>query len=99
MPNRFHTGNIVVFRYAASVIMSITYGKTTPTSYSDPEVQEVNKCLAFLGKAIRPGTYLVDSFPILRYVPGYLNELKNQHQVELALFRGQLEGVRKKLVS
>jgi hypothetical protein len=24
--------------------MQITYGKTTPTSYSDPEVQQVNQC-------------------------------------------------------
>jgi hypothetical protein len=47
-------------RYAASVIMTITYGKTTPTAYSDPEVQEVQECLSFIGIAMRPGAYLVD---------------------------------------
>ncbi|KAF5370353.1 hypothetical protein D9758_006931 [Tetrapyrgos nigripes] len=84
-------------RYAASVIMSLTYGKTTPTSYSDPEVQKVNICLSRLGAAIRPGTYLVDSFPLLRYVPGYLSELKAFHREELQLFRSQLDAVRVKM--
>ena len=86
-------------RYSASVIMSITYGKTTPTSYSDPEVQEVNRCLSFLGSVIRPGAYLVDAYPILRYIPGYLNDLRKGHPRELNLFRSQLDVVRKRMVS
>ena len=85
-------------RYAASVIMSLTYGKTTPTSYSDPEVQLVNKYLARLGRGLKPGAYLVDSYPILQYVPFYLNTLKQHHKEELALFKSQLEGVRIKMV-
>lgn len=85
-------------RYAASVIMTITYGKTTPTAYSDPEVQEVQECLSFIGIAMRPGAYLVDSFPILKCLPGYTSELKARHRRELSLFRRQLDGVRKKMV-
>ncbi|KAH8113419.1 cytochrome P450 [Phellopilus nigrolimitatus] len=81
-------------RYAASVVMSLTYGKMTPTSYSDPEVQQINKFLAQLGAALRPGTFLVDAYPILRYVPGYLHEMKRHHKEELAFFRSQLDGVR-----
>ncbi|EGN94605.1 hypothetical protein SERLA73DRAFT_62286 [Serpula lacrymans var. lacrymans S7.3] len=84
-------------RYAASVIMSITYGKTTPTAYTDPEVTQVNKCLGRLGSVIRPGTYLIDTYPIMRYIPGYLSELKIWHQEELALFRGQIDIVRKQM--
>ncbi|THV06992.1 cytochrome P450 [Dendrothele bispora CBS 962.96] len=84
-------------RYAASVIISLTYGKPTPTTYSEPEVQRLQKCLFRLGAAVRPGTYLVDSFPPLRYVPGYLSELKRYHQEELSLFRSQLDGVRDKI--
>lgn len=78
--------------------MSLAYGKTTPTSYSDPEVLQVNKCLGRVGYAMRPGSYLVDSYPLLKYVPGYLNELKQFHQEELALFRKQAETVRRAMV-
>ncbi|PAV20692.1 cytochrome P450 [Pyrrhoderma noxium] len=81
-------------RYAASVIMTITYGKRTPTSYYDPEVQEVNKCLGRLGKAVQPGYYMVDYYPWLRFLPGYTTTLKQYHKEELALFRSQLDGVR-----
>lgn len=79
--------------------MTLAYGKTTPTSYSDPEVQAVNKCLARLGKALRPGAYMVDSFPILRYIPGYFKTLKQYHQEELDLFRKQAQEVRQNMVS
>ncbi|KAG1724553.1 cytochrome P450 [Suillus lakei] len=84
-------------RYAASVVMSFTYGKTTPTSYTDPEVVAVNKSLANFGRAVRPGAYLVDTYPILRFIPGYLSQLKIWHQEELALFNGQLDVVRRQM--
>jgi hypothetical protein len=74
------------------------YGKTTPSSYSDPEIQQINDHLAFMGKVMIPGAYLVDSYPILRYVPGYASELKRRHQRELNLFRSQIDNVRKKMV-
>lgn len=85
-------------RYAASVVMSFTYGKTTPTSYTDPEIVTVNKCIGRFGRAVRPGAYLVDTYPILRFVPGYLSQLKVWHQEELALFKGQLDAVRRQMV-
>ena len=76
----------------------MAYGKQAPTSYSDPEVRKVNQCLARLGKTMVPGTYLVDSYPIMQYIPGYLSELQKYHEEELALFESQLEGVREKMV-
>jgi hypothetical protein len=85
-------------RYAASVIMTMTYGKSTPTSYSDYEVIQLNKCLHRLGITGLPGAWLVDSYPILRYVPGYLNQLKQWHLEELQLFTEQLDVVRKAMV-
>lgn len=86
-------------RYAASVVMSLAYGKATPTSYSDPEVLLVNKCLTRLTRAQLPGRYLVDSYPILRYVPGYPKDMYETHKEELGLYRSQLEIVRKKMAS
>jgi uncharacterized membrane-anchored protein YhcB (DUF1043 family) len=35
---------------------------------------------------------------ILRFVPGYLSQLKVWHQKELALFNGQLDMVRRQIV-
>ncbi|KAI0933583.1 hypothetical protein AcV5_005691 [Taiwanofungus camphoratus] len=70
--------------YAASVVMAISYGKTTPTSYSDPEVQAVNCCLRRLGSALRPGTYLVDTYSFLRYIPGYLSHLLHRSKQGLS---------------
>lgn len=78
--------------------MTLTYGKTTPTSYTDPEVQKINNYLFRIGAAVRPGTYLVDTFPILAYLPGYLSKLKRQHQEELTLFREQVGTVKGKMV-
>ena len=54
--------------FAAFVSMNLAYGRTTPVSYSDREVEEVNKCLGRLGLIVKPGGNPVDTFPILRYV-------------------------------
>ncbi|KAJ8588373.1 cytochrome P450 [Rhizopogon salebrosus TDB-379] len=86
-----------VKRYAASVVMSISYGKTTPTAYTDPEVVAVIATIARFGRVAQPGAYLVDTFPILRFVPGYLNQLKEWHKEELQLFGAQLDIVRRQI--
>ena len=71
--------------------MGITYGKVTPTSYSDPEVVAVNHCLMRLVQTLRPGAYLVDIYPFLKYVPGYFTRSRKWHQEEPARVRGQLD--------
>ncbi|EMD34413.1 hypothetical protein CERSUDRAFT_86534 [Gelatoporia subvermispora B] len=84
-------------RYAAAFILEVTYGKTTPTYYTDKEVVHINACLERLGAALRPGAHLVDTFPILRHFPGYLSTLKQHHEDELKLFGGQMTHVRSAL--
>ncbi|KAG1841634.1 cytochrome P450 [Suillus tomentosus] len=84
-------------RFAASVIMSFTYGKITSTSYTDPEVVAIHKFPARFGQAMKPGAYLVDAYPILRFVPGYLSQLKAWHKEELAFYTGQLDAVRRQV--
>ncbi|OSX61654.1 hypothetical protein POSPLADRAFT_1046942 [Postia placenta MAD-698-R-SB12] len=84
-------------KYAASVVMSVAYGKTTPTSYSDPEVLQINKSLARLGAALKPGAYLVDTYPILKYCPGYASHLRRYREEELALITKQANAVRELL--
>ncbi|KAK0470449.1 cytochrome P450 [Desarmillaria tabescens] len=86
-------------RYAASVIMALTYGKTNPTSYTDPEIQLINQNTVQVARSMRPGAYLVDSFPILRYIPTYLRELRAFHKQELGFFKSQIDVVRNRMVS
>ncbi|KAG1897385.1 uncharacterized protein F5891DRAFT_1280129 [Suillus fuscotomentosus] len=50
----------VLLEGSGETFRSFTYGKITPTSYTDPEVVAVNKALARFGQAmIQPGAYLV----------------------------------------
>ncbi|KAF9456168.1 cytochrome P450 [Collybia nuda] len=83
-------------RYSASVVMALAYGKV-PGSYEDPDVIEVNRCLTRLGVTLRPGVWRVDVYPFLRYIPGYLKELKDGHAEELGLFKRQLSVVKKQM--
>jgi len=45
-----------------------------------------------------PGAWLVDSYPILRHVPGYLNQLKQWHKDEQQLFSERIDVVKKDMV-
>ncbi|KAF9527924.1 cytochrome P450 [Crepidotus variabilis] len=82
--------------YSASVVMALAYGKDTK-SYDDPEVQAVIRCLTRLGNNLRPGIWKVDTYPFLKYIPGYLKELQDGHSEELGLFKNQLSTVRQQL--
>ncbi|KAG6331176.1 hypothetical protein ID866_7913 [Astraeus odoratus] len=86
-------------RYAASVILRVTYGKSTPTSNDDPEVIGIHKVLRRFHRVLRPGSYLVDRIPILKYVPGYGRELDKWHHYEIKLFREQLGRVKNAMAS
>ena len=80
------------------MILAITYGKDTPTAYTDPEVVSINRCFGRVMRAVRPGAYLVDAYPILKYVPYYLNTLRQWHQEELTLFQSYVDVVRQQIV-
>ena len=78
--------------------MSVTYGKITPTSYSDPEVLQINKGTARLGQALRPGAFLVDSYPFLKHIPLLYSKLRKWHQEEIDLYRSQVNNVKRRMV-
>ncbi|KAH7923755.1 cytochrome P450 [Leucogyrophana mollusca] len=81
-------------RYAASVILRVTYGKSTPTANTDPEVVRIHKVLEHFQLAMRPGAHLIDRIPILKHLPGYGRDLISWHHEELQLFREQLNRVK-----
>ncbi|KAJ3487188.1 hypothetical protein NLI96_g3713 [Meripilus lineatus] len=87
-------------RYSASVVLSMVYGKKTPTRYSDPEVIEIEKTLKRVVECLHPGTYLVDSFPFLKYFPTpEMRKLQRYQKEELDLFKRQLGVVRRQIAN
>ncbi|KAL4071169.1 cytochrome P450 [Scleroderma yunnanense] len=86
-------------RYGASVILRVTYGKSTPTSNDDPEVMGVHTALGRFQRTMRPGAYLVDRIPIVRYIPGYGREMDRWHHYEIKLFREQLARVKNEMAT
>jgi hypothetical protein len=76
----------------------VTYGKSTPIAYTDPEVVRIYKVLAHFELVMRPGAYLVDRVPLLRYLPGYGKQLAEWHNEELSLYRHQLGRVKSEIV-
>ncbi|KAG2361894.1 hypothetical protein BDR07DRAFT_1376907 [Suillus spraguei] len=81
-------------RYVASVILHVVYGKTTYTSLDDPYLLRLQKMVKWIQSAMAPGAYLVDRYPILKYVPGYGRDLKQAAQEEYNMLWGQFKWVK-----
>ncbi|KAJ8589773.1 cytochrome P450 [Rhizopogon salebrosus TDB-379] len=84
-------------RFAASVILRVTYGKSTPTAADDPEVARIRKVMEVFQIVMRPGAFLVDRVPILRYFPGYGKQLTEWRRQELGLYSHQLGRVKSEM--
>ncbi|KAJ3489919.1 hypothetical protein NLI96_g1776 [Meripilus lineatus] len=91
-----HMGH--VRRYAASVILSLVYGKKTPTRFSDPEVVAMNLSMKRIADCLRPGACLVDRFPFLKYLPTpETRRLRSYRDEWMALFRSQFDVIRRQI--
>jgi hypothetical protein len=77
----------------------VTYGKSVPTANTDPEVVRIHRVMEHFQVVMRPGAYLVDRVPLLRYWPGYGKQLAEWHHEELELYRHQLRRVESEVVS
>ncbi|KAG2068658.1 cytochrome P450 [Suillus decipiens] len=84
-------------RYAVSVILRVTYGKSAPTAGTDPEVASIRRGTDNFQAVMRPGAYLVDRVPLLRYLPGYGKQLYEWHHEELELYRHLLRRVKNEM--
>ena len=85
--------------YAATIVFYMAYGRQDKVSYRDPDVQKIIEVQNRIGLNARPGLWLVESFPILRYVPGYLKEPERWHREELKFFRDALFATRQKMIT
>ena len=81
-------------RFSASIILRVAYGKSGPTSVDDPEFVGVKQANQHFIETMRPGAYLVDRFPWLRYIPGYGRRLKQYYQTDLKFYSDQLNRVK-----
>ncbi|KAG1744920.1 cytochrome P450 [Suillus paluster] len=77
--------------------MKIAYGKTTPTSVSDPEVIRAVEGVDMVLAALKPGAYMVDIIPWLKYIPWYGRELREHFRGTMRLFSQQLGRVENEL--
>lgn len=84
--------------FAASVILRVVYGKTTPTLLNDPYLLQLQKMIPRIQSAMVPGAYLVDKYPILKYVPGYGRNLKEWSRQEYNMLFSQLNEVKSQMV-
>jgi cytochrome P450 len=86
-------------RYAGAVIMRLAYGKGYEGNEDD--VRKALQVVHTVERVASPGAYLVDSFPLLMYLPEWLapfkREAKRLHEFELTFFRSLLAEVRHKM--
>ncbi|OBT80705.1 hypothetical protein VF21_00338 [Pseudogymnoascus sp. 05NY08] len=88
------------YRYASGLIMGLTYDKEVRTGKEEyvQNIMQVNDTLEHIAK---PGAFLADSLPILRYLPSILAPFKRigkqAHKFEYNLFMQLINEIREKL--
>ena len=87
------------FSYSTSVMLKIVYGKSTPTAIASPDVIAAINIVKRLSDIMRPGYFLVDMFPFLKYVPGYGRVLKKWRAEESEYYHRKMNEVKHRMVS
>ncbi|THH27405.1 hypothetical protein EUX98_g6781 [Antrodiella citrinella] len=68
----------------AKSIMKVTYGIDVSESENDPFIYHAEQTIAAFNAAARPGRYLVDLLPILKYVPAWFPGAQFQKDAQYA---------------
>lgn len=84
-------------RYASGLIFRIGYGKTVVTG-EEAHVRQALLIVHSVERIASPGAYLVDTIPILKYLPEWMAPFKKEgrqlHEAELKFFRTLINDVR-----
>ncbi|KAI0284840.1 cytochrome P450 [Russula brevipes] len=80
-------------RAAASMIMSVVYGRPPITSGQDPSIQVVNEFTERLTRAALPGAHFVEFFTWMRYIPSSLAKWKRIAEDRYKQDSAMLEGL------
>ena len=87
-------------RYSSGLIFRLGFGKVMKDN-NDPLLKRLFTELHHLERAASPGQYLVDTFPVLMYLPDWLapfkRELKALHLEELDIMRSLLDDVKREM--
>ncbi|KAK3702409.1 hypothetical protein LTR37_014875 [Vermiconidia calcicola] len=87
-------------RYSSGLIFRLGFGKVMKTN-NDPLLKRLLTELHHVERVASPGQYLVDTFPVLMYLPDWLapfkRELKGLHTEELNIMRGLLYDVKREM--
>lgn len=86
--------------YASGVVFRVGFGQWIETG-EESVVKRIVQVNHNLERSASPGTYLVDTFPILEYLPSVLAPFKREgkrlHEEELSLFRQLQSDVREQV--
>lgn len=84
-------------RYAGGLIFRLGYGKTVVTG-EEAHVRKALHVVHSVERIASPGSYLVDTIPILQYLPEWMAPFKKEgrqlHEAELKFFRALINDVR-----
>jgi cytochrome P450 len=87
-------------RYAAGLIMRLAFGQTVYTG-NEPSVRRILGVVHTVERVGSPGTYIVDLFPSLMYLPSFMAPFEKEgyalHAEELSLFRELRSDVQSRL--
>ncbi|KAG2034246.1 cytochrome P450 [Suillus americanus] len=86
-----------VISYAVTTVLTVAYGKATPTSAADPEVRSVRQLMSIFRTVLRPGAYWVDTIPWLRYLPWYGRKFTREFESNRKLFASQMNRLKQQL--
>jgi hypothetical protein len=79
------------------LVFRIGYGKTVETG-DEPYVRRILQVVHNVERVASPGAYLVDTIPLLKYLPSFMAPFKREaaelHQKEIGLFRELLVDVK-----
>lgn len=93
------TGSEKHRRFSATVTLRVIYGKTTPTYVDDPYIRHLQRMVPIVQGALMPGAYKVDTYPFLKYVPGYTRGLDKWADLEHEQFMNNVRQTKMGLVS
>ncbi|KAI1080805.1 cytochrome P450 [Whalleya microplaca] len=88
-------------RYAASVIVTVTYGRRVEDVNTDAVVQSNAESMGRLTSVNIPGKFAVERYPVLKYVPSIFAPWKaqvlEQRRKDIRMYTELMEEVREKL--
>ncbi|KAL4880299.1 cytochrome P450 [Aspergillus karnatakaensis] len=69
--------NMHIRRYTTSVVMTSTYGRRVP-AWDCEDIREIYGVMEEFSKAVTPGKYIAETFPVLAKLPAWMQWWRNE---------------------